>query len=478
VGSRGTWYPNRGFSKAMFDLSFRYPLGWTLVATGERKNEETIATPLPRGNSDQRQEQRSRWISERPIPVAGFNLGKYKKVIKRAGSVTVEVYAASSMERSFPSPIEDEILPPPQVSPGRPQVPILIPTPPPPPSPAANAAAVADSAARAITFFASRYGPYPYTDLAVTQMPGPVSQGWPGLIFLSSFSFLSSNQSASLRFSPIQQMMSAGVIAHETAHQWWGDLVTWSGYRDQWIMEALASYSSLSLLESQNPAEFRVLMQKYRDDLLKENDHGERLMDAGPVTLGVRLNSSKFPDGYETIAYERGTWLLYMLRSMMRDAQEKSGARRSSIAGSSDEPFLQALLALRERYQTKPVSTSELMRIFEEHLPPAARYEGRKSLDWFFAGWVNGNSIPELELHGLKFRDLKNSTIVTGIVQQKDAPESLITSVPLYASLRGRNVPLERVFADGQETTFHVIAPLGTRRILLDPDHTVLSRFH
>ena len=36
----------------------------------------------------------------------------------------------------------------------------------------------------------SRFGPYPYSSLALTQMPGDVSQGWPSLIFLSSFSFL------------------------------------------------------------------------------------------------------------------------------------------------------------------------------------------------------------------------------------------------------------------------------------------------
>jgi len=43
------------------------------------------------------------------------------------------------------------------------------------------------------------------------------------------------------------------VIAHGTSHQWWGDAVLWSAYRDQWIMEALANYSSLMLLQLQDP---------------------------------------------------------------------------------------------------------------------------------------------------------------------------------------------------------------------------------
>ena len=68
VGERGTWYPNRGFAPALFDMQFRYPVGWTLVATGHRSEEKTTGT-----------EQSSRWVSERPVPVAGFNLGKYSQ---------------------------------------------------------------------------------------------------------------------------------------------------------------------------------------------------------------------------------------------------------------------------------------------------------------------------------------------------------------------------------------------------------------
>src|SRR5206468_6779457 len=102
---------------------------------------------------------------------------------------------------------------------------------------------------------------------------------------------------------------------------WWGDLVTWNGYRDQWIMESLANYSAMMLLESKDPAAFRQLMQKYRDELLVKGDGGTLLMDAGPVTLGLRLSSSKFPNAYEAISYGRGTWLFHMLRTMLRDSE-------------------------------------------------------------------------------------------------------------------------------------------------------------
>jgi hypothetical protein len=474
VGARGTWYPNRGFVNASFDMDFRYPGGWTLIATGKREDETAVAQ---RGEfAAAPNTQVSRWVSERPIPVAGFNLGKYARVSKHAGPVTVDVYAASGMERGFPQISEQEVLPPPPFFP--PGQPVPAPFAPLPPSPAGNAQLVADDAVRAVTFFARRFGPYPYEGLAVTQMPGSQSQGWPGLIFLSSFSFLSPGQKLALHIAPTEKMTSDAVVAHETAHQWWGDLVTWSGYRDQWIVEGLANYSSLLLLESDSPSQFRALMTAYRDDLLRKNKDGTPVMDAGPVTLGARLSNSQFPDGYETIAYERGTWLFHMLRTMMRDAEQKNGARARTVAGTPDEPFLRALRTLRERYQGRPIATHELMRVFEEELPPAFGPGGRKSLDWFYEGWVNGTAIPELELRSLKYTDKPGATTVSGMVKQKDADETLITSVPIYASVAGRTVLLGRVFADGLETQFHLIAPAGTRKVLLDPNQTVLSRFH
>jgi len=84
VGARGTWYPNRGLSMADFDLEFEYPQGWTLVATGKPTPVASAGAAAKSG------EQTARFVSERPIPLAGFNLGKYKEVTARAGDVIVE----------------------------------------------------------------------------------------------------------------------------------------------------------------------------------------------------------------------------------------------------------------------------------------------------------------------------------------------------------------------------------------------------
>jgi hypothetical protein len=141
------------------------------------------------------------------------------------------------------------------------------------------------------------------------------------------------------------------------------------------------------------------------------------------------------------------------------------------------EPFVRALRKVRQRYEGRMISTRELLDIFAEELPPALRYEGKKSLDWFLDGWINGTALPTLELKGVKFTAKGSSSIVTGTILQKDAPEDLVTSVPVYAALGGKQlVLLGRIFADGEESSFRLSAPAGAHKIVLDPYGTVLSR--
>src|SRR6202163_4907736 len=375
VGERGTWYPNFGLSPARFEMEFRYPANWTLVATG--KQVSRAGADEAETNEQTAGEKVSRWTSERPIPVAGFNLGKYVRAEAKAGNILVEAYGTKGVEKSFPKAPAEMIeepafrgLPSPKSRSMEPMVVI-----PPPPSPARDAQAVADKAAKAIGSFSQWFGPYPYGSLALTQMPGNLSQGWPGLVFLSSFAFLSPQEQADLRLDPVTRTLNSQVLVHETAHQWWGDLVLWKSYRDQWIAEGLANYAALLILEQQNPAQFRQVLEKYRRDLLSKNKEGERLRDAGPVTLGQRLESLRFPGGYEAISYERGAWLFHMLRGMVRESMLRDSTRRgpeaaprsrkgrTSRATNSAEPFFRALRKIRERYAGKRISTQELMQV-------------------------------------------------------------------------------------------------------------------
>ena len=81
VGERGTWYPNRGMEMANFDLEFY------VSARMDPGRDRQIRGSVCRTRAANQLLglQISRWVSERPIPLAGFNLGKYREVTARAG---------------------------------------------------------------------------------------------------------------------------------------------------------------------------------------------------------------------------------------------------------------------------------------------------------------------------------------------------------------------------------------------------------
>ena len=454
VGSRGNWYPNLGLNMAMFDLEFRYPPDWTLVATGKRTLLQTADG-----------QQVSRWVSERPIPVAGFNLGHYQESQMRAAGVSVDSFAAAGVESSFPTTTETVVEP--AVSPQRPGQREIVQVPLPKPRPAGEIAA--SEAASAIDYMSTHITPFPYSTLSLTQMPGDLSQGWPGLIFLSSYVFVPQSRRGPVANSEFDKVLfDRLMVPHETAHQWWGDSVYWTTYRDKWISEALANYCAMMSFEHDYPKDFRTVLDFYRNHLAEKNREGRINREAGPVTLGSRLNSSIFPNGYELIAYGRGTWLIQMLREFFRDGSRKSGT-------DADEAFFSVLRGLQHDYAGKQMSTGDLQRAFERVLPKSLYYEGKPSLDWFFQGWVNGTAMPKYELSGVRI-DRKSSVLrASGNILQKDAPSELVTAVPIYAELsRGDLRFVARIFADGNESTFSVTVPPGTKRLVLDPHGTIL----
>jgi hypothetical protein len=216
------------------------------------------------------------------------------------------------------------------------------------------------------------------------------------------------------------------------------------------------------------------VLEHYRSDLLSKNKEGMWLRDAGPVTLGQRLISSHFPAAYEAISYERGTWLFHMLRCMLRDSETEARSRNGSL--HSQELFFRALRKVRERYAGKNVSTQELLRVFEEELPRSLWFEGRRSLDWFLDGWINGTAMPRLEARDVRITPKEKGVMVAGVIEQKNSPDDLVTAIAVYGiTAANSTVLLGQVLADGPETTFHLNAPPGIRKIVLDPRQSVLS---
>lgn len=477
VGARGAWFPNRGPMMSNFELEFESPVPWKLLATGKLQSQNTHE-----GVED------TQWVSERPIPFAGFNLGQYTSATAKSNTSEAQVtaYATSGVEKTFPT------APPPTElvikEKGRP--PITVHTLPAaaPPDPSEYVKTVAERARDTIDFLSARLGPYPYSSLMLTQMPGPDSQGWPGLVFLSSHVFLTPAQRGQGRdenYAKSAEEIIYGDLmeAHETGHQWWGDTVLWQSYRDQWLMEALANYGALLEIEAKSPEKVHTLLSYYRKELETPAPAGTQpRKEAGPVSFGLRLNSGPFPGSYETVAYGRGTWLIHMLRHMLRDADLRPSTKSAQLRRpASKEPkdpdqlFLSVLRNIQKKFAGKIMSTQDLQLALEEVWPEQLRFEGKKSLDWFFDGWVNGTGIPKIELKEVKITMTGGKNTAHANLVQVDAPDSLVTSVPIYAQTSAGLVFVDRVFADGNETLIKLTVPAGTKKLVVDPYETVLA---
>ncbi len=459
VGARGTWYPNRGIAMANYDITFRFPQNWTLVATGKQVSLEQSGT-----------RSIGHWISEGPIPIAGFNLGRYVRTTAKAGEIIVDSYATRGVEKEMPKSEQLDMVPTAQ-SPMPPEGATSIVKSGAWPNPTVGGAQLATKAADTILSLEKLFGPYPFSSLALTQRPGSDSQGWPGMIFLSSYVYLTSAQRAEQHISPADNVLFGEVMMpHEVAHQWFGDRVSWASYHEQWLLEAFANYSALMLMEPKHSADVQMMLQAYRLLLASKSKDGLRNVDAGPVTLGIRLSSSKFPSGYEVITYGRGTWLIHMLRTMFRDA-----SRTPQNPEGSDEVFLALLRNLYDQYQGKEITNADFERVVERVLPKSLWFEDRKSLDWFFDGWVNGTAFPRLDIKDARFSTRTGKPVASATLLQTDAPDDLVTSVPVYGVVGESKIYLGRVFAEGQETHINLPIPAGVKRLILDPYQTVLT---
>lgn len=464
VGDRGTWYPHVGATGvcALFDLTFRWPQRLQLVATGKQLEQ--------REEGDHRF---GHWRSEVPVPVAGFNLGDYAVGTGEAGAVKVDVYANKQVEQAIAervrrTPLLTPVPVPPSIRNPRGIDTATIMVPEMPPSPAAALKELGAALADALRFYERLNGPLPYERVAVSQISGTFGQGWPGLVYLSTLSFLSPTAQQRVGISRnVQEHFTEIVPFHELAHQWWGNQVVWESYRDQWIQEGIANYEALLYTESRKPQEHPMAdwLERYRKDLTaKEPGLETTVEEAGPLWLGYRLRSSKNPAAYDHIVYEKGSWVFHMLRMMLRDPAAKN----------PDERFSRLLHSLIETHRFQPLTTDDLQHAVEAVMTPQMALEGGHSMDWFFDQWVRGTGVPQYTVT-FSVKPQGTEFVVRGTLRQSGVPDTFLALVPLYASRPGgKPVLLGTVSAAGPETPFHFTTAAAPKKILIDPQLTLL----
>jgi hypothetical protein len=443
VSARGNWYPAQGLQFSNYDLLFRYPHDLDLVTPGDLVDDRTEG-----------QQRITRRRTSAPIRMAGFNLGVYDHLLVTRGGYQVDVCANRALETALQPKI-----PPPFLSapPRQPREPIpLEDAPTAPVSPRMRLQQLAAEVASAMEFMASRFGPPALPRVTVSPIPGTFGQGFPGLIYLSTLSYLK-DLPAARSGSPQQELFFEDVLqAHEMAHQWWGNRVSAAGYRDQWLMEALADYSALLYLEkSKGPREIEAILESYRQALLEKNENGQTVDSTGPIVLGARLENSVEPRAWRTITYDKGSWIVHMLRTRM-----------------GDQRFFAMLAALASRYDRREISTEEFRALAAGFLPP--RTDDPK-LEAFFDQWVYGTGIPTLKLTWA-LKGKAPALKLVGTLTQSGVGEDFAALVPVEIELARGRTATEWVRAGAEPVTFTVALSQAPLKVALDPHNATLRK--
>src|SRR5271163_3029621 len=462
VGERGAWYAHIGGEHfTPYDLTFHWPKRLTLVATGMESEPREYA-----------ETKSGRWRSETRFSTAGFNLSQYQ-MASTAGQPKIQVYANKELEEAIMARLEataPNSLPPPSMLDHYKDTDHLsgAADQPPPPSPTSALKQLGASVQDSIHFFENVNGAFPFDHLSVAQIPGSFGQGWPGLVYLSTLAFLAPETQERAGLNEWAQSEARDLMPfHEVAHQWWVNVAGAESYRDVWIEEAMASYLALWYADTKKPTQHRLAnwLEHYRAELTSKipgTDHS--IEDVGPLVLGSRLGSLKVPDAYNTLIYGKGTWVIHMLREMLRDPNSKD----------PDARFRELLHAILAEHQFRPLSTADFQHAVEQHMTPAMDIEGTHRMDWFFDQWVRGTDLPrytvkfEVKPHGSAF-------VVTGRLEQLGTEDAFTAPVPLYAlRIGGKPERLGVVVTTGAETRFHFESRIRPTRIVIDPNLTLL----
>jgi hypothetical protein len=439
VGARTSWYPsiNSFNDRATFDLTFKVPGKYVLVGVGKLVKE------WKEGDS-----AASQWVSEVPLAVAGFNYGAFKKkeISDSTIKYQIEGYATSELPGYMRS--LDNIG---GMTPTRMTEKAIV------------------EAQNSMRIFTEWFGAAPYGRIAITQQPDfDFGQSWPTLVYLPISAFFDSTQrwmmmGVNARFAEFIQE----VTPHEVAHQWWGHMVGWSSFHDQWLSEGFADFSAGLFLQytEKNMDKYLKFWQHARDTIVEKNEYGRRPTDAGPIWMGLRLNTFKSEGAYNRIIYPKGGYILHMLRMMMWDVK------------TGDEEFKALMRDFVKSYLHQNASTERFKLVVERHMKPVMDLDRNGKMDWFFNDWVYGTEIPRYRLDYTLTPEADGKVVLSGTLKQSDVSDRFKSLVGIYLDFEGGKSARLGLMGvrGGAPEQFQVKLPQKPKRVYLNAYYDVLA---
>lgn len=428
--TRTNWYPNTatfGEDRATFEMTLRTAKDLMMVATGK-----------PLGETVENNMMVTRWKSDVPLAVAGFNYGKFKKsaVQDDKTKYAIEAYA----NRELPDYLRDIQREVEELQRAGYQVPVTLGS--------LNTTSMMDKArAEALVsmqIYTNMFGELPYGRLAISQQPAiGFGQAWPMLVYMPLMAFLDSTfrQQLGLGGSGASNFVKF-VGPHEVAHQWWGHILGWKSYRDQWMSEGFSEFSASIFAQMVYKNEkFIEIWRDHREQILGKNTQGRRPADIGSVYMGYRLDTPRTGAVTRAVIYPKGAFILHMIRMLMWDRQ------------SGDQRFSTMMKDFVKTHYNSNVSTADFQRIIEKHMTADMDLDGNGKMAWFFKQWVYGHQIPDYKLDYRFEAGEGGKTVLKFKVTQSGVDDNFKMRVPIYLDFDGRLTRLGTVAIVGNSST-------------------------
>ncbi len=209
-------------------------------------------------------------------------------------------------------------------------------------------------------------------------------------------------------------------LAHEAAHQWWGQAVGWKNYHEQWISEGFSQYfAALYAEHAKKESVFNSIVSQMTRWTLDRSDQG-------PVYLGYRLGHIR-NDGrvFRALVYNKGALTLHMLRRLV-----------------GDDTFFRGLRRFYAAWRFKKASTEDVKAAFEA--------EAERDLDRFFDRWIYGSSLPRMkfsytvdrEAVTVRFEQVGETFDVPVTVTLEYGNSSADIVVPVTEQVTTRRIPI------------------------------------
>ncbi len=300
-----------------------------------------------------------------------------------------------------------------------------------------------EQAGAMLRFFTARFGPCPYPYLNVVLIEGVVPGGHspPGMVVLSRRPLLFRK---TLRDDPTNFSDVAGFfLAHEIAHQWWGQGVAGQNYRERWLSEGQAQYAA-ALWAREAYGEDR-----FRDILRRMGFWAEQKTDKGPIHLGYRLGHVKGDsEVYRSLVYDKAAYVLHMLRGVVGDAAFQKGEA-----------------AFQQKFRFQKAGSDDL----REALEAASGLDLRPH----FEQWIFGTELPSL-VYSARTEAAPEGGYVTRVAVR--ARRTLPPGLPLEIAAdtpRGRQAIVVKLATDGGD--FRIETAQRPSRVELNGDLALLA---